>query len=230
MTPERRHELACLIFDRTFNCEATPQHMEAACPVPTAEKETVIDTTAWGGDCTVTRHNPNEQAILDAMFSPARYSGDEKKDREIAVRPIGVHIPMADMAEILEVGGYFILKDSDLSIFIVDTIDEYCHGLDQLRYQEVHSTAPPSEDVRKLAYLADQLRPLATRVEAGGTADSFWSDILGLFNITEGYVVGAENEAVSQNESSTDDAHCTPADSLARYGDDLTATIDPYSL
>jgi hypothetical protein len=194
MSEKRYVELANLIFDKAFACSAIPKYLDAASPRTDGLGEDAVLYNADGVQLEVC--SPNEAFIIDAMCGHISYTGNKNEDEDRAHTPIDVYLPMSVMAEMLYLGGNFIIQDPRDTTIINDTLDEYLSLVFERKRMEPHYMPPPEEDLDKLHKLNKAVEPLARRLGTLGLGTGTWAEIEALFTRTGNYVVGGNNDAL----------------------------------
>jgi hypothetical protein len=190
---DKQIELLDLLFEKLYNCTATPIMLDAAAPAPVATKPALTNVSTLDG-VVHTQSTENEHLVIEAMFGHTRYNGNESSNREIGSKPIDVRIPIAHMAEMVSIGGTFILNNPRVAPEIVDTIESYENIVYERKIYEPHFRQPPEEDMDKLRGLKHAILPLSCRVMSVGEGVGGWADLDALFTRTGVYTVGKDTE------------------------------------
>ena len=182
------------IFDKAFAVLAPPMLLDAAMDLPKASVKTVTQVDPLNHVVhTVTQ--TNEHRVVAALFSHTRYTNNKEKNREIGSQPIEVLIPIAHMAEILDLGGTFTLVNYKEAPMIVDIIESYLKVTEERSRWEPHFKLPPPDDMNKLVRLAVAIKPLSNRVVDANELSGDWGMIESLFATTGKYQIGKDNDS-----------------------------------
>lgn len=208
-----RNRLVDKIFDKPFSCLIAPIYLDAAFPPPELKGGYQLDGRATASGCIRTVDNAAEQELLSILYGHTRYSGDQERDTKILNEPAETNLTINTMCEVLAVEGQFQFNDPADSTVVMEIVETYLKSLVEARFMEVHFKMPPEEDLEKLAFLRDSVRPLALLMHDVGMGKTRWDELINSF-IVKGFSKGRgslkEEKALEEKGIKTEFTRAAP--------------------
>jgi len=213
-----RNELVEWMFEKHYEVIIAPIYVDAIDERPISIRKAAVPYNDYHAGVVHSVENPNADILMDAMFGRTKYTGDADKDKAIANQPVDKLITPVEMAEVLNIGGKFILRNMNDSTEIVEKLARYVNGIEEQAIVEPFYRKPPDEDLKKLEHLLNAMDPLADRLNLLGLGKGIWSELMKALDIKGVYAVGGDN-----GDFSIDRKPSTPANTPVPE-----ASKDPY--